>query len=118
MSNSLPFDPFASEKTQQTEKPKKSLSYFFGLGLGKAVVATRHKLSGVSQAIHHSIENDVEQRLAEQAEFHDMLHQQQELSHCEEVARLKRRHLKVTISMTLVGLLMGAISAAILFWYY
>ncbi|OOF57523.1 hypothetical protein [Rodentibacter genomosp. 2] len=118
MSNSLPFDPFASEKPQQTEKPKKSLSYFLGLGLGKAVVATRHKLSGLSQAIHHSIENDVEQRLAEQAEFHDMLHQQQELSHCEEVARLKRRHLKVTISMTLIGLLMGAISIAILFWYY
>lgn len=118
MSNSLPLDPFVSEKSQRTEKPKKSLPYFLGLGLGKVVVATRHKLSGVSQAIHHSIENDVEKRLAEQEAFHDMLQEQQEIFHCEEVARLKRRHLKITISMTLIGLLMGAISTAILLWYY
>ncbi|PJG84822.1 hypothetical protein [Conservatibacter flavescens] len=118
MSNSLPLDPFVSSKSQKEQQPKKSLSYFLGLGLGKVVVSARHKLSGVSQAIHHSIENDVERRLAEQEEFHDMLHQQQEIAYCEEVERLKRRHLKITIAMTFIGLLMGAISATILFWYY
>lgn len=50
--------------------------------------------------------------------FHEMLHQQQEISYCEEIEKLKRRHLKVVLSMSLIGLLMGAVSATILFWYY
>ncbi|MFZ7187130.1 hypothetical protein ACLSY8_04235 [Avibacterium avium] len=112
MNNSLPLDPFA------TEKPKKSLAYFLGLGLGKVVVSARHKLSGVSQAIHHSIEDDVQKRLAAQEEYHDMLSQQQEIAYCEEMERLKRRHIKVTLGMTAIGLLMGGISTALLFWYY
>ncbi|XYU91601.1 hypothetical protein ACTG5T_03365 [Pasteurella multocida] len=68
MSNSLPFDPFGS--SQQPEKAKKSFSYVLGRGLGKAVVFARNKLSGVSQAVHHSIEDDVQRRLAEQEAFH------------------------------------------------
>lgn len=115
MSNSLPLDPFVSDKSQQ---PKKSLSYLLGLGLGKVVVSARHKLSGVSQAIHRSIENDVESRLAEQEAFHDMQYQQQAMSHCEEIEHLKRRQLKITISMTLIGLLVGVVATSILFWYY
>lgn len=116
MSNSLPFDPFGS--SQQPEKAKKSFSYVLGRGLGKAVVFARNKLSGVSQAVHHSIEDDVQRRLAEQEAFHEMLQQQQEISYCEEIEKLKRRHLKVVLLMSLIGLLMGAVSAAILFWYY
>ncbi|TDF40827.1 hypothetical protein [Histophilus somni] len=116
MNNSLPFDPLGS--SQQPEKAQKSVSYIVGRGLGKAVVFARNKLSGVSQAVHHSIENDVKQRLAEQEAFHEMLHQQQEISYCEEIEKLKRRHLKVVLSMSFIGLLMGAVSTAILFWYY
>lgn len=115
MNNSLSF-PSAIE--QQTDKPKKSLAYFLGLGLGKVVVSTRNKLSGISQAIHHSIEDDLARKLAEQAEFHDMQSQQQELAYCEEIARLKRHYLKIAILMTLVGLLMGGVSAAVLLWYF
>lgn len=112
MNNSLPLEHIATEKT------KKSLAYLLGFGLGKVVVSVRHKLSDVSQAIHHRIEDDVQKRLAAQEEYHDMLSQQQEIAYCEEMERLKRRYLKITLGMTLIGLLMGFISSTILFWYY
>lgn len=116
MSNLLPFDNLSSGNAQQTT-PKKSLAYFLGLRLGKVVVSARHQLSGFGQAIHHRIENDVEKRLAEQDQFHDISLQQQERAHCEQIELLKRRHLKITIAMTLIGLLIGTISTTILFWY-
>ena len=47
-----------------------------------------------------------------------MLSKQQEIAYCEEMERLKRRYLKITLGMTLIGLLMGFISSTILFWYY
>ncbi|QPB42834.1 hypothetical protein [Rodentibacter haemolyticus] len=93
------FDPFQTSQSKPT---------FLGRVLGKVVVFARHKISGVSQGIHQSIENDVEKRLLEQGEHFDEIYRSREIEHENECAKLKRSKIKTSIMMLLVGIATGA----------
>ncbi|MDC2825922.1 hypothetical protein PHA51_07750 [Rodentibacter pneumotropicus] len=92
------FNPFSEPK------PK---SNFLGRLLGKVVVSARHKISGVSQSIHQSIEDDVERRLHEQGEHFEAMYHSREIEHEQECLRLKRSRIKFAIMMLLIGVAIG-----------
>ena len=100
------FDPF------QEPQPKPT---FLGRLLGKVVVLARHKISGVTQGIHQSIENDVEQRLQEQGEYFESVYQQREIEHEQACLRLKRSRIKTAVFMALVGVAIGVGAAS--YWF-
>ncbi|OOF84789.1 hypothetical protein BKG93_05915 [Rodentibacter ratti] len=100
------FNPFSEPK------PK---SNFLGRLLGKVVVSARHKISGVSQSIHQSIEDDVERRLHEQGEHFEAMYHSREIEHEQECLRLKRSRIKFAIMMLLIGVAIGASIAV--YWF-